>query len=428
MAKFVVVGATGFIGRHVVATLLERRHTVVGVHRGKTPPSLDGQSRFESIKADLTKMQKAEGWTPILEGADAVINCAGLLQASKSKMTAVHTSAPKALFDACTKADVRRVIQISAISTDANTVYAATKRQADEALAKTDLDWVIVRPSLVYGHGSYGGTSLMRGLAACPGAVPLVADGSQKFQPIYMGDLVGIICELCEASSFSRIIIEPVGPEVLTLKNILLKLRGWLDIPGERTISVPVFAIKIATTLGTLLRWPVVNGTALHQLLHGNAATQKSFGGLYAPAARSMDDVLLAHPAGVQDRWHARLALLAPFITAVLFLTWIASGLIGLSSGIAPAQETLKALSLNSADPKLLAWATSGWDIFLGLLILTPLRTSVLASLQILTVLAYTTVLSIAFPVLWLDAFGPLLKNVPVIILVGVWAAIRNRR
>lgn len=389
MAKFVVTGATGFIGRHVVATLLERRHSVVGIHRGKTPPSLSSNPRFTSVKADLTKMQKAEDWTPILEDADAVINCDD-----------TH-SAPTALFEACRKFDVTRFVQIS--DTKSN----------DEPLTKTDLDWVIVRPSLVYARGFVGGASSLHSMAAFPGAILLSGDGQQKFQPIYMGDVVGVICELCEAYSFSRKIIEPVGPETLTLKDILLKLRRWLDIPREATFSLP--------------SW-VLSGLGITQIQKAETEATQPFSGLFAPAARSMDDVLKARPANTGDRRAAQLALLSPLITAVLFLTWVASGVLGFAFGVPDAQGVLTILGLQSVDLRLMTWVLSGWNILIGLFLLTPLRTSGLAGLQILTVLTYTTTLSMVQPQLWVDPFGPLLKNIPLILLIGIWAMLRRRR
>lgn len=389
MAKFVVVGATGFIGRHVVATLLERRHTVVGVHRGKPPPSLNGQSRFESVKADLTKMQKAENWTPILEGADAVINC------DDTQL------APPALFEACGKMTVTRFVQISDAKHD------------DDPLMKTDLDWVIVRPSLVYARGFFGGSSSLHSMAAFPGSILLPGDGQQKFQPIYIGDVVGIICELCEASSFSRKVIEPVGPDTLTLKEILLKLRRWLDVPQQATVSLPGWFLT---------------GMGIAPIQASEAKDTQPFIGLFAPAARSMDDVLIARPANTGDRRAARLALLAPVITTVLFLTWIVSGILGFTLGIPTAQNLITTFGLNFLDHQLLTWGISGWNVLLGLVLLTPLRTGLLTGLQLLTIVVYTTALSIAQPQLWLDPFGPLLKNIPILLLVGIWAMFRGRR
>jgi uncharacterized protein YbjT (DUF2867 family) len=104
-------------------------------------------------------------WTPRLQGVDAVINCAGILQGGRGQsIEAVHHLGPRALFDACVGSGVRRVIQISAISADeaAGTAYASSKKSAEDALRSLDLEWVILRPSLVYARGSYGGTCSVR--------------------------------------------------------------------------------------------------------------------------------------------------------------------------------------------------------------------------------------------------------------------------
>src|SRR3546814_16013009 len=126
-------------------------------------------------------------WLPRLSGVDAVVNCAGVLQSGRGQnMEAVHHLAPAALFDPCREAGVRRVIQISAISADAEagTDYALSKKPADDHLQAPDLDWVVLRPSLVYGEGAYGGTAMLRALAAFPFVTPLVGDGCQVFCPL----------------------------------------------------------------------------------------------------------------------------------------------------------------------------------------------------------------------------------------------------
>lgn len=425
MARIVVVGATGFIGRHVVATLLERRHTVVGIHRGLTPPSLAHHPRFEAVRRDLMQMTTPESWTDLIDGADAVINCAGRLQASAKQMRTVHTDAPIALFQSCADAGPNRVIQISAISVDAETPYAETKRTADEALMKTDLDWVVVRPSLVYGNGSYGGTSVMRGLAACPWAIPIPGDGTQTFQPICMEDLVGIVCELCEADSFNKMVIEPVGPDVLELKEILLKLRRWLDIPGERKLSVPISILRPIAMLGSVLRWPNFNANTLTYLTTGDTGNTAAFKGLYAPGALNMDDVLMAQPSTSQDRRVARGALFGPLITCTLALMWIVFGALEFLYG-GPVAPALKALGVSTPEPNLTNWLTSGWSALLGFLILLSSKTRLLLIFQLITVVGYTALLSWAMPSLWLDPLGPLLKNVPLLLLMWVWANTRR--
>lgn len=392
MARIIVTGATGFIGRHVVATLLDRRHTVVGVHRGPAPPSLAAHTRFESVSANFEKMTAVEKWTSILNGADAVINC--------------EAGAPSghALFEACTSADIKRVIQVS---------DRGLEDGPEDALTKSELSWVVVRPSLVYGPGSFDNGSNLLGLAACPGAIPLPGGGTQTFQPICINDLVGIICELSEATSFNRIIIEPVGPEKLSLKEILLKLRAWLDVPNTRTISIPLRLL----TLVTKVTLP----------LPDTAKYTDSFRGLYAPSPVKIDDVLVAYPSTVQDQSHARQVFLTPVITAVLALYWIVFGGIFLMRGAPLSQDVTEVLDWISFDPIILTFGFSGWAIALGLLVLMPISTRVLAALQGLTLVGYMTLLSLTTPLLWFEQLGPLLNTIPILMLVYVWAFLRAR-
>src|SRR3546814_606054 len=131
-------------------------------------------------------------WLPRLSGVDAVVNCAGVLQSGRGQdIEAIHHLSPAALFDACREAGVRRVIQISAISADAEagTDYALSKKHADDHLQALDLDWVVLRPSLVYGEGAYGGTAMLRALAAFPLVTPLAGGGGQAFRPLHVEGL-----------------------------------------------------------------------------------------------------------------------------------------------------------------------------------------------------------------------------------------------
>src|SRR5262245_50475503 len=99
-------------------------------------------------------------------------------------MAAIHDAAPKALLESCAATNVRRVVHISALGVgpDLAVEYSQTKLAAEEHLQALDLDWVILRPSMVYSTaGSFGGSSLFRGLAGLPWFTPLVGDGGQMF-------------------------------------------------------------------------------------------------------------------------------------------------------------------------------------------------------------------------------------------------------
>ena len=71
---------------------------------------------------------------------------------------------------------------------ESDTEYAKTKLAADNYLQHLNIDWIILRPSLVYASNSFGGTSLLRALSVLP-IIPLIGNGFQKFQPIHIEDL-----------------------------------------------------------------------------------------------------------------------------------------------------------------------------------------------------------------------------------------------
>ena len=127
--KILLTGANGFIGRYLLAGLLSDGHDVVpAVRRPSETDRLLASPR--SIKVDFNRDTKVGDWLPRLAGIDAVINCAGILQERPGQsIAAIHAAAPIALFKACREAGIKRVIQISAISTEAaaGTAYAATK-------------------------------------------------------------------------------------------------------------------------------------------------------------------------------------------------------------------------------------------------------------------------------------------------------------
>ncbi|WP_300301472.1 NAD(P)H-binding protein, partial [Ferrovibrio sp.] len=249
--RVLVLGATGFIGRHVTAALLRAGHEVVAAVRRPE----EARRRFPGIATlacDLAADTDPAVWLPRLRGIDAVVNAAGLLRGRD--IAAVHVEGPRALFAACALAGIRRVIHVSAISADreAGTDYARSKWQAEAELRRRDdLDWVILRPSLVWHQGSYGGTSLLRGLAGLPGLLLLPGDGKEQFQPIHADDLARVVCQLVGDSSLTRVTLEPAGPETLGLREMLPQLRQWLDLPPARlTLALPPSLIDAMAWLG----------------------------------------------------------------------------------------------------------------------------------------------------------------------------------
>lgn len=427
--RVLLTGATGFIGRYLVAALLEAGNEVVPAVR--RPAEADRLLRRPAaVGIDFNRAIRPENWLPHLAGIDAVINCAGILQGSPGQsIAAIHAAAPIALFRACMFAGVRRVIQISAISADpaAGTEYAQTKHEADVFLAGADLDWVILRPSLIHAQGAYGGTALFRGLAALPWAIPVPGSGKQQFQPIHMDDLTEAIVRILADPGINRVTIDPVGPEPIALRGLLTDLRHWLGFPPARVVSIPMTLIGIAARAGDLLGGPV-NTTALRQLEYGNVGSVEPLVQALGFRPAAWRDALLAHPAQTQDRWHARLYFVRPLLRASLAILWLASGIVGLRQPTGTISAILGRLGLTAVAATVAFWATCLGDIAIGLAILTRWRPRVIALVQVAIVLAYTLGLTFTQPGLWADPFGPLLKNLPILAAILALAAIESDR
>jgi uncharacterized protein YbjT (DUF2867 family) len=197
--RILVVGGTGLIGSAVSARLHHEGHQPIVLARagGHKPPH---QSAL--IEADVAALVRSEDWDKYLKRIDAVVNCAGVLQDGPRDSTkGVHAEGIGALYEACERLGVRRVVHLSAIGVDRETptAFSQTKRQGEETLMALDLDWVILRPSVVVGRQAYGGSALFRGLAALP-ILPEPPDTSE-LQVVQLDELVETILHFLRPSS-----------------------------------------------------------------------------------------------------------------------------------------------------------------------------------------------------------------------------------
>jgi uncharacterized protein YbjT (DUF2867 family) len=160
--KILVVGASGFIGSVLVARLLAAGHEVVAVSRTKSAAPPAAATHVTEVALDVAQATHLEDWAPVLAGVEAVVNCAGALQEGPSdSLAGVHAHGISALFRACERAGIRRVVHLSAAGVaEPVTAFSRTKLSGDQALMALDLDWVVLRPSVVVGRQAYGGSAL----------------------------------------------------------------------------------------------------------------------------------------------------------------------------------------------------------------------------------------------------------------------------
>lgn len=425
--RILVLGAGGFIGRHIVAELLAAGHDVVGLARSTKALAIAfPQATFVAL--DLARTINPEDWTIHLSDMDVVVNAAGLLRGPD--MEAVHVDMPKALHEAAIAAAVRRVVLISAISArdDVATDYSVSKLAGEAALRSSGLDYTTLRPSLVYGDGSYGGTSLLRGMAGLPWVVPLPGRGDFAFTPIHVNDLARTVRIVCEGDLPQRQTLEPVGPETISLTDMLARYRAWLGFGPARFAQVPMPLMRLLGRIGDLVGDGPIATNSLTQMVAGNAGDSEAFAKAMGFAPRSLDAALRDRPAQVQDRWHARLFFLAPALQVTLVLMWLVSAWLGLAYGAPQTEAVVRNLGLPMAWADPLRIGSSALDVLVSAELLFGRSAARAALVQLAVVCGYTVVISVALPQVWLDPLGPLLKNLPVMLAIAVYGVIGNER
>ncbi|RDS84298.1 SDR family oxidoreductase [Dyella psychrodurans] len=429
--RVLVVGAYGFIGAHITAALTAAKHEVVCAVRGAR---ID--SRFPGLKAvscDMARDTTISDWLPRLEHIDAVVNCAGILREDgDNTFQAVHEEAPLALFRACVEQGIRRVIQISALGDPADGEFIASKHRGDAALSNLALDWLILRPSLVYStYGSYGGTSLLRGLAALPWVLPLPGKGEQQLQPLSANDVGAAVVAALATTASTRQVIELVGPEILNLRDYLLAWRRWLGFAAPRIWSIPSFLGRIAAAAGERLGRGPLGQTISRMLERGNIGSADALEHMRSNLGlepRRLIQVLDESPSQVQDRWHARLYFLLPLLRVSIALLWICSGVVGWWLPDARILHAAPGHALSPDASLVLARTTATADLLLGTLCILRWHSTFVLSLMLAMLLGYTIGIGVLWPTHWLDPFGGLLKNLPLIFALTILIATEERR
>lgn len=425
--RILLLGAGGFIGRHILAELLAAGHEVIGVARSTHALSV-AFPMAAFVALDLARELHAEAWSAKLAGVDIIVNAAGLLRGRD--MDAVHVDMPRALYEAASNVGVKRVVLISAISAreEVGTDYSVSKLAGEAALRCATIDWTILRPSLVYGDGSYGGTSLVREMAGLPLAMPLPGSGNFAFSPIHVEDVARTVRIACEGGVAPRQTLEPVGPATMSLRELLTRYRAWLGFGSARFVRVPMPIMRVLAWIGDRIGDGPISTNSLDQMVAGNAGDSVVFAKAIGFAPRRLDDALRDRPAQVQDRWHAQLFFLAPVLQTALIVMWLASAWLGLTHGAPQAKAFVDSIGLRSdwADP--LRIGSSVLDIAIAADLLLSRSAMRTARVQLAAVFGYTVVIGFALPQLWLDPLGSLLKNLPIMVAIAVYGVIGDKR
>ncbi|MBL8538312.1 MAG: complex I NDUFA9 subunit family protein [Hyphomonadaceae bacterium] len=272
----VVFGGSGFIGKQVVRALAKRGYRVrVPMRRPHLGHELRVMGDVGQVQLVQANVRFPESIDAALDGADAVVNLvAALSEKGKQTFDALHVEAAQAIARAAAARGIKRLVHMSALGAAAKGAkYARTKFAGERAVREAVPTATILRPSIVFGpeDAFFNRFATMATIAP---ALPLIAGGKTKFQPVFVGDVAEAVCAALEKRNACGRVFELGGPSVYTFKQLLQYMTREIKRP-RLLVPAPSF---VAHPMGLLLDWtfkllpwdPPLTGDQVTMLQHDN--------------------------------------------------------------------------------------------------------------------------------------------------------------
>lgn len=249
MMHVLVTGGTGFVGRHLCRELDDRGHDVTALSR--SPDDVELPAGVATVRGDVTDRDSLE---PAVAGMDAVVHLVALSPLFKTRGGAdrheeVTVGGTRNVVRAAEAADVDRLVYLSALGVDpeSDVGFLRSKGRAEEIVRTADLDWVILRPSIIFGEGDEFTDFIA--MLTTPYVTALPGGGrTMTFEPIWIEDLLPLLAAAVEDEDRVGETYEIGGPERLSLADvtrILYRSRGQ----SVSIIPIPVSISRLGLGL-----------------------------------------------------------------------------------------------------------------------------------------------------------------------------------
>jgi NADH dehydrogenase len=251
--KVLVTGASGFIGRPLVARLVAKGLPVRAlVRRADEAQSLPG------AEIEIGDVRDAGAVDRATRGMDAVVHLAAATGVARAAVARdVNAKGTRRVIDALRANAGRRIVFISSISANRERrgPYGETKRDAENYVVHSGIEWVILRPSLVYGPGPAGLFARLQRSLKGP-ILPMIGEGSIEIDPIHVDDVCQVIEQCLERTDVLSKTYDLLGPDRVTFRQLIDRLAAASGAKPNLVKLPPDLALAIARGLGVLLERP----------------------------------------------------------------------------------------------------------------------------------------------------------------------------
>ena len=239
-----VTGATGFVGRRVVAELLEHHHQVrCYVHT----PGRERLFDHRSVEVRYGGVSDPDALAEAFHSVEAVVHLVGIIRQSRRRtFDLVNRQGTADVVAAAKSSGVKHLVQLSAIGAgdDPEYPYLFSKWRAEQEVIKSGVPYTILRSSIMFGEGDEFLNALAAMVRVFP-LVPVVGSGRNRFQPIAVEDVARCVALSLDRGSLRDRTVEIGGPDQLTYNQIVAAVARTL---GKRRLRlhVPVWMMYLA--------------------------------------------------------------------------------------------------------------------------------------------------------------------------------------
>ena len=311
--RVLVLGGSGFVGRHVCEQLARLGwHITVPTRRAVNAASVQSLPGLTVIEASV---HSEADLARLMPGHDAVVNLVAVLHGSEERFENVHVDLPGKIASAMKKAGVQRLVHVSALGADPQgpSMYQRSKARGETVLHNAGLDITILRPSVIFGAEDKF-LNLFADLQSVAPFMPLAGSGT-RFQPVWVADVARAVAVCLQKPDTIGQTYELCGPDVLTLGE-LVKLAGqWAGVNqgrGRPVIGLPMWVGWLqAAAMELAPGEPLMSRDNLASMQVDNVATGKLPGlqalGITAASAAGVAPTYLGHrgPRSKLNRWRA---------------------------------------------------------------------------------------------------------------------------
>ena len=275
--SILLFGSSGQIGKSLVRKFTKNNYRVIAVTRNihRKGYQIKTQSNYGYLEMEQLTSFSEENISSLMKRCSICINLIGIMhEKRKNHFNIIHSDFPSLLSKIAKKQKLKQFIHVSALGIEEATdsKYAKSKLDGENNVRRNFSNSIILKPSVVYSVSDNFTTSLMGILNISP-IMPLYYKGETKFTPIHVSELSKIIFEVVEKKIIGQT-IECIGPEVLSFKDIILKILISIN-KNSLLIPLPLFIAKLSAKFFQLMPNPLLTVDQLKLLKYDNIASGK---------------------------------------------------------------------------------------------------------------------------------------------------------